>query len=74
MYTVFIGEDCVSCGDCVETCLFDILTLDDGVVIVQKDACVGCQMCAEVCPTDAIVVSADVAIMEEQDAAILIDG
>lgn len=74
MYTVVISKDCVSCGDCVDTCLFDILTLDDGMVIVQKEACVGCQMCAEVCPTDAIVVSADMTTMEEQDAKVLIDG
>jgi ferredoxin len=44
---------CASCGDCLGSCQFHALALDE---VVQVDAvrCVGCGVCVPVCPQDAL--------------------
>lgn len=44
---------CAACGNCVETCPFDALTLND-VANVDVECCMGCGVCLGQCPAGAI--------------------
>ena len=49
-----VDEDrCIGCGDCVTSCQFDALSLDD-VARVNDPRCVGCGVCVPVCPENAL--------------------
>lgn len=50
---------CLGCGDCVNVCKFDALSVCNGVAVVNSQKCVGCGECAKTCPKKIIsVVSA----------------
>jgi ferredoxin/nitroreductase len=54
------ADACSTCGDCVEACPVGVLKLEDGRVLVERDAvfgCIACAHCTMVCPTDAMTVS-----------------
>jgi len=56
-FLVLIDEDlCVSCGDCIERCQFDALSLGDIVCEVETGNCVGCGLCVTACQDDAMVL------------------
>jgi dihydropyrimidine dehydrogenase (NAD+) subunit PreA len=48
---------CTGCGQCVDVCWYDALSLQDGLA-VKSEACVGCGYCFHVCPTGALEVPA----------------
>jgi electron transport complex protein RnfB len=57
---LFSGENgcaygCLGCGDCVESCDFDAMYMDDetGLPIVKSN-CVACGACVKACPRDII--------------------
>jgi ferredoxin len=45
---------CIGCGNCVEVCPPQALTLDDAKVQIQEDICEECGFCAVECPVEAI--------------------
>lgn len=51
-----IDEDtCTGCGDCVEVCPTEALTMRDNVAVVaQPEACNYCAYCEPICPVYAI--------------------
>ncbi len=53
-YTVVDAEECIGCGDCLERCQFEALSMPDDICLVDYARCVGCGLCATVCPTDAL--------------------
>ncbi len=53
-HTVVDAVECIGCGDCLERCQFDALSLPDDICVVDYARCVGCGLCATVCPTDAL--------------------
>jgi UDP-glucose 4-epimerase len=50
---VEVSEDCLGCGQCVETCGFDAITIEDGRA-VHNARCRGCGRCERTCPNDAV--------------------
>jgi Na+-translocating ferredoxin:NAD+ oxidoreductase subunit B len=51
-----VDEDlCAGCGDCVEVCQFNALTLN-GTVTVSELRCTGCGVCVPVCPQGALAL------------------
>jgi NAD-dependent dihydropyrimidine dehydrogenase PreA subunit len=57
--TIDAGE-CTGCGDCLERCYFDAITIDEDeqVAVVDGEACMGCGLCQVVCPVGAIELKA----------------
>jgi len=53
-HSVVDAELCIGCGDCLERCQFEALSVPDDVCVVDYDRCVGCGLCATVCPTGAM--------------------
>lgn len=45
---------CSGCGDCVERCQMQALSLAEGVVTVHSSHCVGCGNCVSACPTGSL--------------------
>jgi Fe-S-cluster-containing hydrogenase component 2 len=48
--------ECVGCGDCVERCQVDALSLVDDVVSMDESKCLGCGNCVTVCPTECLTM------------------
>ncbi len=50
------NENCVMCGECVDRCFFDAISLDDdqGLALVDESKCMGCGVCTFACPEDVI--------------------
>ena len=49
-----ISGDCISCGNCKETCPVGAISEGDGKYVIDADQCVECGTCAAECPNDAI--------------------
>lgn len=48
---------CTLCGDCVEVCPTECLSIGTGrEVVLAPQSCVNCAVCAAVCPVNAITM------------------
>jgi Pyruvate/2-oxoacid:ferredoxin oxidoreductase delta subunit len=47
-------ESCVGCGECVEYCQLDALSLSDDTVSINDYYCLGCGACIDKCPTESL--------------------
>ena len=52
------NEACTGCGECVDTCQFKALSLDEekDVAVVTTLNCLGCGVCEDICPAGAITL------------------
>jgi len=46
-------EICDGCGNCVDICPVNAITIADDLAVIDKDWCVGCGLCATRCPLEA---------------------
>ena len=46
-------EVCIHCGKCIDRCIFDARTWEEGHMMYNADACYGCGLCVTTCPVDA---------------------
>jgi formate hydrogenlyase subunit 6/NADH:ubiquinone oxidoreductase subunit I len=51
---VISEDDCVGCGDCVDKCPMDALTLEDETARIDRARCIGCGVCNGACPSEAL--------------------
>ncbi len=56
---IHFAVSCRHCKDaiCVRSCIAGALSVQDGVVVIDKNKCVGCHTCVMVCPFGALSVS-----------------
>lgn len=47
-------EPCITCGDCVEICPMEALTIRNDEIYFESIRCIGCGLCVSVCPTGAV--------------------
>jgi len=47
-------DECLGCGECVEICPIDAVTMENDMPLVDLDWCIGCGVCSKKCPRDAI--------------------
>lgn len=47
-------DECAGCGECVERCPMDALSLPDGLAEHNPARCIGCGLCVTTCPTGAL--------------------
>jgi len=73
-YVSEIGEDCNSCGACVDACGFFAITEDEDsqVYSVDKEKCMGCGVCEDVCAVGAIELRREPSKGEPLDLAELL--
>lgn len=48
-------EKCTGCGDCVECCPTESITIENEKALVNDD-CIDCGVCVDECPNEAISV------------------
>jgi len=60
-HAVFAGEagcayGCLGCGDCVESCQFGALSIDEDMQMIKVNEvlCVGCGACVKCCPRNVV--------------------
>lgn len=49
-------EKCVSCGRCVDRCVFEARSLEAGELVFDSSRCFGCGLCVSTCPAGAITL------------------
>jgi ferredoxin len=49
-----IGDDCVTCGTCIDECPVGAISEGDTKYSINPDMCTECGTCASVCPQEAI--------------------
>jgi len=49
-------DKCTGCGNCVEECPAEAISLQDEVAVVDEDECTDCGLCESVCEDEAITV------------------
>ena len=49
-----IGDNCVSCGTCADTCPVNAISEGADRYVIDPDQFVSCGSCASVCPCEAI--------------------
>lgn len=51
----YVDHDiCVGCGDCVEECPSEAMSVEGEKATINYDECIDCGACQAVCPEDAI--------------------
>lgn len=46
----------MGCQMCVQTCESEVITFENGKLLIDPDGCTGCMLCVEKCPTNALEV------------------
>jgi MinD superfamily P-loop ATPase len=57
-YVAEVGPDCIGCGDCLDTCHFNAITIDEDeqTALVNEAICMGCGVCEDMCSTGVITL------------------
>jgi len=50
-------QKCTGCGDCVEVCPLEAISLNDDKAVIDENNCTECGLCVDECPNDAIGLS-----------------
>jgi ferredoxin len=50
----FEEEVCSGCGDCIDRCPMDALTMEGDIAALDSNRCIGCGLCVSTCPTGAL--------------------
>ncbi len=54
-FIMVVDEDeCMGCGDCIDRCPMEAISMQDDIVVRDADRCIGCGLCNSVCPTSAL--------------------
>lgn len=48
------ADACIGCGECIERCQVETLTLDGDTVALNTERCLGCGLCISTCPAEAL--------------------
>jgi MinD superfamily P-loop ATPase len=58
--TEFDPEKCSVCGDCIDRCPMEALTMKGDSLVFKDSRCFGCGLCSSACPTGALQLTARV--------------
>ncbi len=53
---IFNHERCIACGNCVESCPPQIISMEDQRPVADLDRCIRCFCCQELCPVKAVKI------------------
>jgi len=54
MAAVVDAEKCTACGECIESCPLEAISMGDDCAVIDEDTCGDCGACVDVCPVEAI--------------------
>jgi heterodisulfide reductase subunit A-like polyferredoxin len=47
---------CNACGECIQSCPLDAITMQDSHAVIDPETCGDCGACVDACPNQAISV------------------
>jgi len=53
-YAVNDPDICIGCGDCVDRCQLNAITMVDEVSVIDLDRCIGCGLCVTTCSSESL--------------------
>jgi len=55
-FVVRVSDECAACGECVDRCMFEAISVEEGddKAQIDEDKCMGCGVCTVTCPTEAL--------------------
>jgi ferredoxin len=55
-YVSRISDECNGCGDCIDSCVFNAISMDERgqKVVINSGKCMGCGVCVDICPAGAV--------------------
>jgi len=56
MAAVVDKETCTGCGNCVDVCPAEAISLNDEKATVDESLCTECGVCVDECPVEAITM------------------
>ncbi len=64
---ISFAVSCRHCDEplCVKSCITGALSIQNGIIEVNKDKCVGCYTCIMVCPYGAVMPGADGSVIQK---------
>ncbi|MCB5253344.1 MAG: 4Fe-4S dicluster domain-containing protein [Candidatus Cloacimonetes bacterium] len=51
-----MARKCISCTACKCACIYDAITMQEHIAVIDLDKCTLCGACVPACPVDAIVM------------------
>lgn len=76
-YAAIDSENCTGCGDCVERCQVNAISIEEslGIASINLDRCIGCGVCVTSCSLEAIrLLEKEKVITPPVDLESLYDG
>ncbi len=49
-----IGDECITCGSCIDGCPVAAISAGEEKYSIDAEACISCGACADTCPVSAI--------------------
>jgi MinD superfamily P-loop ATPase len=49
-------DKCTNCGECIDYCRFDAISMNNNEVEISETSCDGCKLCSRICPHEAITM------------------
>jgi len=73
--TLYVRKDiCTGCGECVQNCPNDAISLFRGQARIDNDRCDSCLVCRDVCPQGAIVEAVPVSAVSREELVATVSG
>ncbi|HEX79426.1 MAG TPA: 4Fe-4S dicluster domain-containing protein [Dehalococcoidia bacterium] len=47
---------CIGCQLCIGECPTNVITMEDGVAVIEAEGCIGCGKCVDVCPVEGAIL------------------
>ena len=47
-------EDCTGCGDCIEGCPVEAISMINEKAAIDMEECIRCAICHDICPEEAV--------------------
>ncbi len=57
MTAIVNAETCNACGECIQACPLDAISIQENMAKVDPETCGDCGACVDVCPTESLSVS-----------------
>ncbi len=73
-YVAQVADDCIECGECLDACGFNAISMDDGPALINREKCMGCGICESKCTNGSIDMKRDPSKGDPLDLKVLMEA